>query len=32
MSTNEFLSTFREAAPSDLLSIFCRHLEEYRER
>lgn len=30
LSPNDFLSTFRKAAPDDPLSIFCEYLEEYR--
>ena len=30
MSPNDFLSTYREAAPGDPLSTFCEYLEEYR--
>jgi putative ATP-dependent endonuclease of OLD family len=29
MSPSDFLSTFREAVPSDPLSLFCQYLKEY---
>lgn len=30
LSPPDFLSTFRKAAPTDALSLFCQYLEEYR--
>ncbi|MGD0234099.1 MAG: AAA family ATPase [Syntrophorhabdales bacterium] len=32
LGPTDFLSTFREAAPTDPLSVFCRYLEEYGGR
>ena len=32
LSPTDFLSSFRETAPTDALSLFCQYLEEYQER